>query len=140
MQAFNILFEDYRFLKFLFDTIEYSFDHLLNNKDIFLKIIEHKICVLNAHQKQFIISNRFILDKFASFLNYTINCTLNKNTKNEININNSDIHNKAIKNDDKEYLNKILSEKINSLEKINVYLLKDIEALKYIKITDDLRN
>ena len=200
--AFTIIFEDYKFLKSLFDIIEYSLDknidiyneflNLLNNKDIFQKIIENKNCILNTHQKEFIISNKIILDESASLLkelkaktitndellkelddissnknskkkgkksskknkkvniiasnndepkafsNNTINNASNKNAGNTININNSNIDDKAIKDDDKECLNKSLTERINSLEKINVHLLKEIEVLK--KTTDDLRN
>jgi len=153
-------------LKSLFDIVEYSLDKnvdiynefllLLNNKDIFQKIIDHKNCVLNTHQKEFILSNKFILAESASFLrelktktitneellkeindtsnnknskkkgkkssnkkskknkdvniiesnidepkiysndNINIDNTLNKNIGNAININNSDIEDKAI--------------------------------------------
>ncbi len=180
----------------MLDIVEYSLDKnvdiynefllLLNNKGIFQKIIDHKNCVLNTNQKEFILSNKFILDESASFLkelntktiindellkeinetssnknskkkgknssnkkskknkdvniietnidepkiysNDTINIdnTLNKNTGNAININNSDIEDKAIKDEDKGSINKSLTERINSLEIINAHLLKEI--------------
>ena len=76
--AFTIFFDAYKFLKSLFDIIEFSLDNsvdiyeefllLLNNKDIFQKICEHKKCVLNTHQKDFIISNKFKIEELDTFL------------------------------------------------------------------------
>lgn len=77
-EAINMHFEDYTFLKSLFELVQYSLDStvdiyneyliIINNKDILQKIIENKNCVLNTNQKNFILSHKYNLAESSEFL------------------------------------------------------------------------
>ena len=73
----NTYLKDYDFLKSLFDLVEYSLNtddiyneylSLLNNSDILKVLINHKNCILNIRQKEFIISNKFKFSESHEFL------------------------------------------------------------------------
>lgn len=77
-EAINMYFEDYSFLKSLFDLVQYSLDStidiyneyltIINNKDILQNIIENRKCVLNTNQKNFILKHEYNLAESSQFL------------------------------------------------------------------------